>query len=126
MFTTSLDNIHHHTQTQLQPFFLVIRTYSIYSPSNFQRCSTMLLTTVTMLIYFIIGNLYFDSLHSFLPISSSSPLAICFVSMSCFVVAIFKIPHMSEIIWYFPYRYMATLHIRVAFVHSKDLISKYV
>ena len=45
--TISLDNIHQHTY--LQNFFLVMRTFKIYSLSNFQICNTVLLIIVAML-----------------------------------------------------------------------------
>ena len=61
--TISLVNIYHHTQ--LQDFFLVMRTFMISSLSDFQIPNTVLLTTVTMLFitspwlsYFITGSLY--------------------------------------------------------------------
>ena len=60
----SLVNICYHTE--LQFFFLVMRTFKIYSLSNFQLCNTISLTVVTMLyltspglISFITRSLYF-------------------------------------------------------------------
>ena len=48
----SLVNIHHHTQ--LQFFFLVVKTFQIYFLSSFQIYITVL-TIVTMLyIYFVV------------------------------------------------------------------------
>ena len=50
--TVSLVNIHHHTQ--LQFFFLVVKTFQIYFLSSFQIYITVL-TIVTMLyIYFVV------------------------------------------------------------------------
>ena len=49
----SLVNIHHH----IQFFFLVMRTFKIYSFSNFQIYGVVLLTVVTML-YIISPNLF--------------------------------------------------------------------
>ena len=61
--TISSVNIHYHIQ--LQFLFLVMRTFKIYSLSNFQICKTVCLTIVTILyitfprlIYLITGRLY--------------------------------------------------------------------
>ena len=63
----SLVKIHH--LTLLQTFFLV-RTFKIYSLSNFQTCNVVLLTTVTVLyisspefIYLITGSFYLLQRH---------------------------------------------------------------
>ena len=47
IITISLVNIH--PLTQFTDLFLVMRTFKIYSLSNFQIYTTVLLTTVTML-----------------------------------------------------------------------------
>ena len=59
----SLVNICHHTFTEY--FFLVIRTFNVYSLSCFQICNAVLVTVIAMLdtispwfAYFITGSLY--------------------------------------------------------------------
>ena len=66
--TISLVNIHHHSHN----FFLVMRTFKIYSLRNFQICNTVLLTIV-ILLYITSYNwkfVPFDNLHSFCPVPS--------------------------------------------------------
>ena len=47
MITTSVVKIHYHTQYKI--FFLVMKTFKIYSLNNFQICNAVLLTWVAML-----------------------------------------------------------------------------
>ena len=86
-------------------FFFVMRSFKVYSLSNFQRGHTILLTIVTMLcitsswlLYFIIRSLYiFTSLKLFLPTPTCSwQSPICCLYLWGF----FSISHISEIIRY--------------------------
>ena len=54
--TVSLVNIHPLTELK-NNLFLVMRTFKIYSLSNFQICNTVLLTTVTMLLKVFLSKL---------------------------------------------------------------------
>ena len=59
MITTILVNVGH--PTQLQFFFLVIRTFKVHSLSNFQIYNTVLLTIITMLHIIAPGLTYFTT-----------------------------------------------------------------
>ena len=79
--TIDLVNIIH--LTYLHNFFLVIRTFKIYSPSNFQIYSKILLTFVTKLytiyperMYLITGSLYL--------LTYVILMAFCYIRISCF------------------------------------------
>ena len=87
-----------------------MRTFKIYTLSNFQKCNTILLTVVTMLYitypWLITGNLYV--LIAFIhfsyppaPTSGNHQSFLCIYEF-CLLLLLYicLIPHLSEIIWY--------------------------
>ena len=98
--TVSLVNLHH--QSQLQFFFLGMRTFKTYILSNFQINNTVLLTIVTIMymtspgrIYFITGRFYLVTTFTnfvHLPSPPRATTNLFSVPVSLFLFCFFQIP----------------------------------
>ena len=128
----SLVNNHYHTYTN---FFLVMRTFKIYSLNNFQICNSVLLTIVIKLyiaspwlIYFISRYLYLLTIfihftHPPPPLATTNLFSVSMFSFSVlFLDSTYKWHHMAFVFaWLILFRIIPSRFIHIV-THARFLL----